>query len=314
MKRRLLTIILLSVSILSSGCSSSKIQGSNSDASSVVESSSTVTSVKQKDYSVYTGSWAQEENIKSDFLYGLVMDITVDQEGNLTGKVGDSTENASHIANIDIKGKIENNKFSGTFDEDGWKHKGTVILDFSEESITITLKYGDGSSKENLWGIGEGTFKLIKSDTKISSSLDDLKNGGLQVIENQVFSLDLNDFGKIKFISGLKRENSSEVAKFYLIDNKNSVLYKFPDFYGNSKGRFAKINAVSFQDVNKDGLKDIIIIGEFTVDGKNEVISSIYLQKSKAFSSNVDFDEKLNKSGNNKEVSAILKYAKDNLE
>ena len=336
MKRKIMISLLIALSILSTGCRKSEVANTNSSekqvgsASSQNTSSDTsnatttkdaktvtdtkpATSVKLEDYSVYSGDWAQEINVKNDYLYGIGVNINVDKAGNLKGTVGDTTENASHVAGIEIKGKIENGKFSGSFDYDGWGHKGTVNMEFGQNTIKLTLKYGEGSSKDNSWGIGEGTFTLIKRYSNIIRTLNNLEDGGLQVIENQCFSVKLENFGLVKFISGLKRENSSEIATFYLLDNNNNVLYKFPDYFGNSKGRFTEIKAVAFSDVNKDGLKDIIVIGNFTIAGKSDTISSIYLQKGKIFGNNPSFDEKLNKSGSNKDIASIVKYAKDNL-
>ena len=138
----------------------------------------------------------------------------------------------------------------------------------------------------------------------------------MQIIENQSFSVSLENYGKVKFISGLKREDSNDNAVFYLIDNKNNVLYKYPDFYGNKKGMFNNIRAVSFTDVNKDGLKDVVIIADYRTGSNSSTtpICSIYFQKGKEFISNENFDNKINVSSNNKDIASVLKYAKDNLE
>lgn len=56
-----------------------------------------------------------------------------------------------------------------------------------------------------LWGIGEGAFTLIKDTTPVKRTLNNLKDGGLLVIENQSFNTKLDNYGDVKFISGLKR-------------------------------------------------------------------------------------------------------------
>jgi len=76
---------------------------------------------------------------------------------------------------------------------------------------------------------------------------------------------------------------------------------------------FTDIEAVSFSDVNKDGLKDIIVIANYSINGKSTTICSIYFQNGKKFINNKNFDNKINNSSNNKSVATILKYAKENL-
>jgi hypothetical protein len=316
LKKSIIPAILISITILAAGCGN-KQEINNTAAPSAAASpvNSAAIATAEPGYSNYSGSWVNEDNLKNDFKYGIVVEITVDKEGNLQGSVRDATENLSHVSNVDIKGKIQDNKFVYNFDEDGWEHSGTIKLDFKENQVVLTINYSPNSSKVNLWGIGEGTFALINSNTKVNRTLNNLKDGGLQVIENQSFSVNLENYGSVKFISGLKREDSNDIAVFYLLDDKNNVLYKFPDFYGDSKGMFNDIHAVSFADANNDGLKDIIIIADYKTNisssSTESTIASIYFQKDKGFINDKNFDDKINNSTNNQDIAAVLKYARE---
>lgn len=345
MSKKIIIAIFVSLSLLVSGCgkkdasyerlntaanssstttSTNSTTGTNSNTNTDVNSESTNNSQQSASttpakasttgYSKYTGTWVTKSNLINDFEYGMVVGITVDKNGNLKGQVSDSTENLTHISNVDIKGKIQNNQLSYKFTDDGWGHNGTIRLIFGDNKIIITIKYGPNSSKDNFWGIGEGTFTLIDKNTKVTRTLANLKAGGLKVIDNQCFPVKLENYGNVKFISGLKREDANVIAKFYLVDNKGIVLYKFPDYYGNSNGMFIGIRAISFTDVNHDGLKDIIIITNFkTNTSSSSIIASIYFQKGKTFVNNKSFDDKMNSSNNNKDVATVIKYAKTNL-
>lgn len=328
MNKRIAIIFIMFISIFAAGCGnnqaknqtlSSPSNSSNNTENTSLSNSKAITqdsgeSNTNINYSNYSGTWVTESNLKNDFKYGIVVGINVDNNGNIKGQVSDCTENLTHISNVDIKGKIENNKFTCNFAEDGWEHNGTIKLDFKGNKIILTIKYNPDSSKDNFWGIGEGTFTLINSNTKINRTLNNLKDGGLQVIENQCFSVNLENYGKVKFVSGLKRENSNDNANFYLVDSNNNVLYKFSDFYGNEKGMFNDISAISFIDVNNDGFKDVIVITDYRASGSTSSsftkISSIYFQKGKEFINNKNFDDKLNKSGNNKDIKSVLKFAR----
>lgn len=330
MNKKVVISAIITLSIFMQGCSASSTPKNSKDSNTAktttaesanktesssnnqTSSSSQSEVSSQSDYSKYTGNWVKESSLKEDYKYGTSVSIKVDKDGNLTGVVGSSSDNASHVANVDISGKISNNEFNYAFKEDGWGHKGTINIKFEDNKIVLSMKYSEGSSKENLWGIGEGTFTLVNDNSKAAGNLQDLKNGGLQVIDNQSFGVKLNNYGNVKFISGLKREEGYSVVKFYLVDNNNNVLYKFPDFYGNFKGNFTGIGAISFTDVNGDGAKDVVVIGNYATNKDNhDTISSIYFSKGKTFANNKSLDDKLNESANNKTISSVIKFAKN---
>ncbi len=319
MNKLIALVVLISISILVTGCGNKQVKiqpVSNSQYN--ITTPNSAGSILESNYSNYSGSWVTENNLKVDFKYGIVVTISVDKDGNIQGGVSDSTENLTHISNVDIKGKIQDNKFIYNFNGDSWGHSGTIKLDFKENKIVLTINYTPNSSKDNLWGIGEGIFTLINSNTKVDRTLNNLKDGGLQVIENQCFSVNLENYGSVKLISGIKREDSNTNLNFYLVNDKNNVLYKFTDFYGNQKGMFNDIRAVSFVDVNNDGLKDIIIIAEYRthISGSSSTpvtVCSIYFQKGKEFINDKNFDDRINSSSKNKDIITVLKYAKDNL-
>lgn len=320
MNKKIVLVFLISLSLLITACGkkqeTNNIIVPNEVQAPVAVEPKTDTKVEPivtSNYSKYSGSFVNENNLINDFKYGIVVQITVDEAGNLKGVVSDCSENAAHISNVNIQGKIQDDKFNYNFHEDGWEHSGSIKLAFKDGKIVLTIKYDENSSKNNLWGIGQGTFALINSNTKVDRTLDNLKDGGLLVIVEQCFSANFENYGNVKFISGLKRENSNDNANFYLTNDKNSVLYKFPDFYGNQKGTFSDISAVSFVDVNKDGLKDIIIVANYNIDGSTKILSSIYFQKGKGFINDKNLDDKINDSLNNKDIARVLKYARNNL-
>lgn len=342
MTKKIAAILVICVGIIFSGCASnhatetSNIQPINNTSSAPVSKNvdnkkdetgkvnSSVTAkannsqvnnnVNKNDYSKYSGNWTLESSLKADYKYGTTMTIKVDKYGNLKGEVGSLTENATHIANVDINGKIINNEFKYNFKEDNWGHSGIIKLKFQNDTIILDINYDSNSSNNNLWGIGEGTFTLVKNTMGSYRTLDDLKNGGLQVIENQSFNINLENFGTARLVCGSKRENASETLQIYLIDNNNNVLYKFDDFYGNEKGGFKGISAISFADVDNDGEKDIVIIAKYSIGKSNSVsVGSIYFNKGKEFKNDKNLDDKINKSSSRNSISTMIKFAKENL-
>lgn len=292
-----ISVLILIFLLMFTGCSSKENTASNS---------STKPQESKIDYSKYTGTWVMEINLKNDFLYGTWADITVDKEGNVKGMIASTKENLTRIANVEVSGAIKDNKLTSKFNEDGWEHNGTIDMEFKENTIVLTMKYGEGSSKDNMWGIGEGTFNLISNKTMVTRTLSSLKDGGLVVFDNQSFVVDLESYGKVKLISGLKREDSTEIAVFYLLDGNNVVLYKLPPFYGNGKSRFIDIKAIAFNDVDRDGMKDVIIMANY----EGRTVSSIYFQKGKEFTNNITVDDMINASAP-KTIDDILKLTRE---
>lgn len=268
---------------------------------------------KKVDYSIYTGDWVQEKLLIQDVKYGTTVELNVDEKGYVKGYVCSVTENLTRIAQVDIQGQIENNKLSYDFDEDGWEHSGNIEIEFKENAIVLNIKYNENSSNNHLWGIGEGIFPLIKETTLVKRTLNDIKDGGLVVQENQSFDTKLNNYGDIKFISGLKREFGNDIAVFYIADRNNNILYKLPDFYGNDKGRFEEVNCVAFMDFNGDNLKDILIIGKYTnfEDVSKKIhVASIYFQEGDEFKNNESLDDEINNSGHNENMESVVEFMK----
>lgn len=135
------------------------------------------------------------------------------------------------------------------------------------------------------------------------SNIKDIK--GFVPVENQCFPVDLNSWGSVNFISGKITGGAHVPTVFYLTNESEDILYRFSDspFPYN-----VDVSAVSFKDVNKDGLKDIIII---VADNSNagKPIAAVWLQgKDKKFVCNLDLFHSLNESGYNKNIEAVVNF------
>lgn len=143
-------------------------------------------------------------------------------------------------------------------------------------------------------------------------TLVDLQAKGLRVIEDQSFSVELESWGKVRFVSG-KMGNPIAKAYFYLIDEMGIVIYSFPYFSGNSRNYCWKVRAVSFTDVNHDGLTDVVIIAEYAtgIGPRGAIpypVAGIYFQKEKKFINDERLDEQINDAYQNKTIDMVLEY------
>jgi hypothetical protein len=136
---------------------------------------------------------------------------------------------------------------------------------------------------------------------------------GFSIIKDQSFWVDLENWGKVYFLSASgEGEFSLDSLYMYLVDKDNNILYEFPYFYGNGM-MFSGMRAVAFKDVNKDGFKDIIVIAAYMTGigptGAEEYpVAGIYFQKGKEFVTLPELDEEINSSGKNETVDMVTKY------
>jgi hypothetical protein len=123
---------------------------------------------------------------------------------------------------------------------------------------------------------------------------------GFKPIENQSFVVDLNSWGSVKFVSG--KLTAGNVV-FYLTNKNGDILYDFDETLPSN----VDVKAVSFVDVNKDGLKDIIIISAGNDSSKQA--AAVYLQKDDgSFTDDPKLDQEINASGNNKDIKTVTNY------
>lgn len=122
--------------------------------------------------------------------------------------------------------------------------------------------------------------------------------------KNQSFDVELENWGDVRFVSGWDFDNK---LCFYLTDDKDTILYRFPGYYNNWWYN-QTISAVAFRDVNEDGLKDVIILAlrnnEFTT-------CDIYFQKGGEFVQVPELYTELNESDRNYDtINKVVDYMK----
>jgi len=144
----------------------------------------------------------------------------------------------------------------------------------------------------------EGTFEFTPYN---------LKNiNGFELTKDQTFMVDLNSWGHVQFVSGKLTGGNHIPVVFYLTNEQGDILYNFYAALPYS----VDVKAVSFQDVNKDGLKDIIILVEDNYDGASgEPIATVFMQEADgSFARDNELDQEINDSGSNKDIRTIVSY------
>jgi len=199
-----------------------------------------------------------------------------------------------------LTGKINKDTAECQFsDKDG--NKGTIKLLFkTKNEIDATIKFTAKSKIYKNLSL-DGNFQFIPY------KLANMKE--LSIFKDQSFTVDLNSWGNVRFVSGKALGGNHIPILFYLTDKDGAILYDFtPDLPYSVDAK-----AVSFRDVNKDGLKDIIII---VVDAYNipkgttgGSIATVYFQKTNgSFENDHKLDQEINDSKNNKDIKSINNF------
>ncbi len=152
--------------------------------------------------------------------------------------------------------------------------------------------------------------------------VDEIEESGYTINEEQVFSVLFESFGteEVMFVPAM--ENTYHRLALFLTDGEGNVIYKYNQCETNYiyKGEMTQPNldiaSVSFQDVNCDGLTDIILLtkcmndaGEYA--GKIYKTGDVLFQGEKEFYRDWRISDKINRFSMNKNANCIISFVKD---
>ncbi|MBU9706261.1 DUF4163 domain-containing protein [Paenibacillus sp. AK121] len=237
------------------------------------------------------------------------------------GLIGDFTKDdlIQLLANADVtKGslaEVEMESFSYfTNDSLGMSvPMAHVVGDHAEYEIHFAQIPENIRQNEKLWS----ELSSVEDQSVSTVGGEKLDTDQYEIEESQSFQTTLEGFGKVRFVSTYGYPEGFRKFFFFLLDYQGHILYPFPNFYGNREwvARYGGVEAVAFKDVNKDGLKDIIIIADVDngIHGPGRVdefpIADIYFQKkNKTFTTIPALDETLNDQGHNRTIKDVIQY------
>lgn len=290
MNRKVLLVLLI-VSLLLVGC------GKTGQTNPPQQNKPSNPTSEAIDYSQYVKkTWIKNNDVEERVYFS----ISKIENGKITGKLS-----AESFAPADKNLLSFMSDFEGTINKDTAEcqfhdlkgNKGTLKLVFKannkmEGTISLSEK-----SKTTIQP-PEGTFEFAP---------DNIKNiKGFSPIESQSFMVNLNAWGNVKFVSGKLTAGNHIPTVFYLTNENGDILYQFVDVPFPYS---VDVKAVSFVDVNKDGLKDVIIIVVDNYDGSGQNIATVCFQKADGtFTNDPKLYEEINASGHNKDVEAVKNY------
>ncbi|MHB0883494.1 polysaccharide deacetylase family protein [Paenibacillus sp. SEL1] len=188
-----------------------------------------------------------------------------------------------------------------------------VVGDHAEYEIRFAQIPENIRRNEELWS----ELSSVEDQSVSTVGGEKLNTDQYEIEESQSFQTTFEGFGKVRFVSTYGYPEGFRKFFFFLLDDQGHILYPFPDFYGNREwvARYGGVEAVAFKDVNKDGLKDVIIIADVDngIHGSGRVdefsIADIYFQKkNKTFTTIPTLDEALNDQGHNQTIKDVIQY------
>ncbi len=243
-------------------------------------------------------TWIKKNDANNNFGNEVSFSISKIENGKISGElivVGPAPSYPNASANLN--GIIDNDAAECQF-TDSRENEGTIKLVFKpnnemEATITLTNKAQDRKAQPPV-----GTFQFAPYNLK------DIE--GFSPIEYQSFMVDLNSWGNVKFVSGKLTGGNHIPVVFYLTDENGDILYNF----NATLPYMVDVKAVSFEDLSKDGLKDIIIIVDDGYAGQGNVpLATVYFQKADgSFANDLKLDQDINDSKNNKDVKTVKSY------
>ncbi len=165
-------------------------------------------------------------------------------------------------------------------------------------------------------------YETYQADFAGIETKKDIEDAGYEIIEPQSFSVLLETFGEteVQFLPAMHRKYHRLVL--FIADDRGRVLFRTEQLETNYKNResleqpIKNLAAVSFQDLNQDGLTDIVLItncenasGEYA--GKDYKVGDVLFQKDGEFYRDWRISDKINRFSMNKSADFIASYVRD---
>lgn len=165
-------------------------------------------------------------------------------------------------------------------------------------------------------------YEAYQDDFDAIETLEDVEAAGYELIENQRFPVLLESFGEeeVEFVAALHGEYHRLLV--LIADSQGKVLYKTNQLETNYKyleqleQPTKGLAAVSFQDLNHDGLTDIILItncenetGDYA--GRSYKVGDVLFQRDGDFYRDWRISDKINRFSMNKSADFIASYVRD---
>ena len=156
------------------------------------------------------------------------------------------------------------------------------------------------------------TSASVKNNEKAATKAECIQvdTGDKQVLENQTFAFDFAPFDKSCFVTAYNPEyDDPPMEAEFAIYNGGKKVFDFPNqFNGVTFGCW--VEAVAFEDLNADNLKDVVVVGKCSAKSAPYNENMVYVNTGKAFTTSEDANYKLSDFTKMKEIIDFVKENK----
>lgn len=165
-------------------------------------------------------------------------------------------------------------------------------------------------------------YEAYQENFSALESVDDIEENGYEIIEDQSFSILLETFGEeeVMFLPVMEKEYHRLAV--LIADSDGKILYKTNQLETNYRyleqleQPTKSLAAVSFQDLNHDGLTDIVLITNCENDtgdyaGNPYKVGDVLFQRDGQLYRDWRISDKINRFSMNKSVDFIVSYVRD---
>ena len=151
-----------------------------------------------------------------------------------------------------------------------------------------------------------------KKEEKTVSKADcvNVNTGDKQLLENQTFPIDFAPFERSCFVTSYNPEyDEPPLEAEFAIYKDGKKVFDFPSqFNGVTFGCW--VEAVAFEDLNGDNLKDIVVVGKCSAKTDDYNENMVYVNTGKAFTTNEDANYKISDFTKIKDIADYVKKNK----
>lgn len=206
---------------------------------------------------------------------------------------------------------------------------GTARAAQTEQTAVMAFAdTGGGYEADTVSGMDEELVLLIEDYRQYQESfaaietVGDIETNGYEPIESQSFPVVLESFGEEEVIFLPIMETQYHRLAVLIVDAEGRVLFKTNQLETNNRclGQLEQptkdVAAVSFHDVNEDGLTDIILITNCENEtgayaGKLYKTGDVLFQQERSFYRDWRISDKINRFSMNKSAKFIISYVRD---
>lgn len=145
----------------------------------------------------------------------------------------------------------------------------------------------------------------------------EITENGFAIMEEQVFEIPLENLGYITFVPALDERYHRLALFFFDEDGRNVYTTDQLEMNFINSGELEQpiqgVSAVSFQDVNEDGMTDIVLIASCENEAFDKPVQAgeVLFADSRGFYRDWRISDKINRFGMNKSIDFIIAYARD---